>query len=33
VRWANGASVEYKIDRVDAIVTIDQASGSVTYQM
>jgi enediyne biosynthesis protein E4 len=32
IRWANGASVEYRIDRVDAIVTIDQASGSVTYQ-
>jgi enediyne biosynthesis protein E4 len=31
VRWANGPSVEYKIDRVDAIVTIDQASGSVTF--
>ena len=31
VRWANGATVEYKLDRVDAIVTIDQATGSVTY--
>jgi enediyne biosynthesis protein E4 len=32
VRWANGVTVDYRIDRVDAIVTIDQASGSVTYQ-
>jgi enediyne biosynthesis protein E4 len=30
VRWANGPTVTYKIDRVDTIVTIDQASGSVT---
>jgi hypothetical protein len=32
VRWANGATVEYKVDRVDAIVTIDQVSGAVTYR-
>jgi hypothetical protein len=31
VRWANGETVEYRVDRVDTIVTIDQASGSVTY--
>ncbi len=30
VRWANGPTVNYKIDRVDTILTIDQASGSVT---
>jgi hypothetical protein len=31
VRWANGASVTYPIERVDTTVTIDQTSGSVTY--
>jgi hypothetical protein len=31
VRWANGKSVEYRVDRVDAIVTIDQATGVVSY--
>ena len=31
VRWANGATVEYKVDRIDTIVTIDQASGGVSY--
>lgn len=31
VRWANGPSVTYSIDRVDAIVTIDQATGAVSY--
>jgi hypothetical protein len=31
VRWANGPAAEYRIDRIDAIVTIDQATGSVTY--
>jgi hypothetical protein len=31
VRWANGESVDYKIDRVDTLVTIDQATGAVTY--
>ena len=31
VRWANGPEVAYAIDRVDAFVTIDQASGAVTY--
>ncbi len=31
VRWANGPSVVYAVDRVDAIVTIDQATGAVTY--
>jgi hypothetical protein len=31
VRWANGPTVEYELDRVDAMVTIDQATGSVTY--
>ena len=30
VRWANGPTVEYKIDRVDRIVTIDQVTGRVT---
>jgi hypothetical protein len=32
VRWANGRSVDYAVERVDTIVTIDQATGSVTYQ-
>jgi enediyne biosynthesis protein E4 len=32
VRWANGRSVDYAIDRVDSIVTIDQATGSITYR-
>lgn len=32
VRWANGPSVTYPIDRVDAIVTIDQGTGGVTYE-
>lgn len=31
VRWANGATVVYAIDRIDAIVTIDQVTGAVTY--
>ena len=31
VRWANGDAVSYAIDRVDAIVTIDQKSGGVSY--
>jgi hypothetical protein len=31
VRWANGKGVEYRVDRVDAIVTIDQATGVVSY--
>jgi hypothetical protein len=31
VRWANGPEVIYVLDRVDAFVTIDQASGAVTY--
>jgi hypothetical protein len=34
VRWANGANgetVTYAIDRVDAIVSIDQKTGAVTY--
>ena len=31
VRWANGRRVNYSVDRVDAIVTIDQATGSVSY--
>jgi hypothetical protein len=30
VRWANGPTVSYKVERVDTIVTIDQASGAVT---
>ena len=30
VRWANGSEVAYAVDRVDAFVMIDQASG-VTY--
>jgi hypothetical protein len=31
VRWAGGDTAVYTIDRVDAIVTIDQKSGQVTY--
>jgi hypothetical protein len=31
VRWAGGARGTYHVDRVDTQVTIDQASGSVTY--
>ena len=31
VRWANGPTVTYPLDRVDTIVTIDQASGSLAY--
>jgi hypothetical protein len=31
VRWANGATLSYPVNRVDAVVTIDQASGTVTY--
>ena len=31
VRWANGPTVAYPITRVDAIVTIDQAKGTVEY--
>jgi hypothetical protein len=31
VRWANGPEVVYTVDRVDTVVTIDQASGAVTY--
>jgi hypothetical protein len=31
VRWANGAAVDYKVDRVDTIVTIDQATGAVSF--
>jgi len=31
VRWANGPEVVYAVDRLDAFVTIDQASGAVTY--
>ena len=31
VRWAGGDTAVYAIDRVDAIVTIDQKSGTVTY--
>jgi hypothetical protein len=32
VRWAGGAIRTYAIDRVDAVVTIDQRSGAVTYR-
>jgi hypothetical protein len=32
VRWANGVPVTYLIDRVDASVTIAQATGAVTYE-
>jgi hypothetical protein len=32
VRWSNGATVTYPVDRVDSIVTIDQATGAVTYR-
>jgi hypothetical protein len=31
VRWANGQTVSYAIDRVDAFVTIDQKTGALTY--
>ena len=31
VRWANGRSATYTVDRIDAIATIDQATGSVSY--
>jgi len=31
VRWAGGDTASYAIDRVDALVTIDQKSGRVTY--
>ncbi|MBK5297735.1 MAG: CRTAC1 family protein [Vicinamibacteria bacterium] len=31
VRWAGGGTVTYAVDRVDAIVTIDQKTGRVTY--
>jgi hypothetical protein len=31
VRWAGGDVASYAIDRVDALVTIDQKSGRVTY--
>jgi hypothetical protein len=30
VRWANGPTVEYVVPRVDAIINIDQATGTVT---
>ena len=30
VRWANGPAVRYTVPRIDAIITIDQASGAVT---
>lgn len=31
VRWAGGQARTYALDRVDAVVTIDQQSGAVTY--
>jgi hypothetical protein len=31
VRWANGPMVAYPITRVDTVVTIDQARGTVDY--
>jgi hypothetical protein len=31
VRWANGPTVRYDVNRVDTFVTIDQSAGSVTY--
>jgi hypothetical protein len=31
VRWANGPIIRYDVHRVDTVVTVDQASGSVTY--
>jgi hypothetical protein len=31
VRWAGGDTVSYAIDRVDAVVAIDQKSGRVSY--
>ncbi len=30
VRWANGPTVTYKVERIDTILTIDQASGVIT---
>ena len=32
VRWANGETVTYPIDRVDTIATIDQATGAIVYE-
>jgi hypothetical protein len=32
VRWANGDTVRYPVDRVNAIVTIDQKSGALSYR-
>ena len=32
VRWANGPTVTYPIERIDTLVTIDQASGVVSYK-
>ncbi len=32
VRWAGGAKATYQIDRVDTQVTIEQATGKVSYQ-
>jgi hypothetical protein len=31
VRWMNGDTVSYSIDRVDTLLTIDQKTGTVTY--
>jgi hypothetical protein len=31
VRWANGPTVTYPIERIDTFVTIDQATGRVVY--
>jgi enediyne biosynthesis protein E4 len=31
IRWANGPTVVYAIPRIDAVVTIDQARGTVDY--
>jgi enediyne biosynthesis protein E4 len=32
VRWANGPTVTYPIERIDARVVIDQATGAVSYE-
>jgi enediyne biosynthesis protein E4 len=33
VRWANGPTVAYAITRIDSLVTIDQATGALTYSI
>jgi hypothetical protein len=31
VRWAGGDAASYAVDRVDALVTIDQRTGRISY--